>query len=119
MIVAVWPLTYEGADADEDEGGAAALPPELAPLEQAATLSAVAARAAAAVMTRFTGPSKKGSVGAPEGPAAVDVKGSPAAVVAGEDLRDVDSVLGLEGNQRVALKVDQLGPLDLADQLGH
>ena len=37
----------------------------------------------------------------------MDVKGSPAAVVAGEDLRDVDSVLGLEGNQRVALEVDQ------------
>jgi hypothetical protein len=59
MIVAVWPLTYEVEAADEDEG-AAALPPELAPLEQAATLSAVAARAAAAVMTRFTGPSRRG-----------------------------------------------------------
>jgi hypothetical protein len=59
MIVAVWPLTYEAEDADEDEG-AAVLPPELAPLEQAATLSAVAARAADAVRTRFTGPSRRG-----------------------------------------------------------
>jgi hypothetical protein len=58
MIVAVWPLTYAVEDDDEDEE--AALPPELAPLEQATTLSAVAARAAAAVMTRFTGPSRRG-----------------------------------------------------------
>jgi hypothetical protein len=59
MIVAVRPLTYAVEDDDEDEE-AAALPPELAPLEQAATLSAVAARAATAVRTRFTGPSKRG-----------------------------------------------------------
>jgi hypothetical protein len=59
MIVAVWPLTYAVEDADEDEG-AAALPPEFAPLEQAAALSAVAAKAAAAVRTRFTGPSRRG-----------------------------------------------------------
>src|SRR6202044_3533379 len=62
---------------------------------------------------------QEGSVGAPEGPAAVDVKGSPAAVVAGEDLRDVDAVLGLKGNQGVALEVDQFRPFDLAEQLGE
>src|SRR6202044_3039462 len=60
---------------------------------------------------------QEGSVGAPEGPAAVDVKGSPAAVVAGEDLRDVDAVLGLKGNQGVALEVDQFRPFDLPERL--
>ena len=60
MIVAVWPLTYAVDDDEDEDEEAAALPPELAPLEQAATLSAVAARAATAVMTRFTGPSRRG-----------------------------------------------------------
>jgi hypothetical protein len=58
MIVAVRPLTYAAEEDDEVEEAAA--PPELAPLEQAATLSAVAARAATAVRTRFTGPSRRG-----------------------------------------------------------
>jgi hypothetical protein len=84
--------------------------PGLAPLlEQAATVTAAADRAAAVVRTLLRTCR----------PAAVDVQGPAAAVVADEDLREVDPVLRRGRDQGVVFQVDELGPLDLADQLGQ
>jgi hypothetical protein len=54
-------------------------------------------------------------LGAPQGTSGVDEQGPPAAVVADENLREVEAVLGLDRDQGVAFEVHELGALDRAD----